>query len=174
MFLLGRDCSWRYRADPDSVALLHALKGMSYPIMVGHVDHGLRKNSSRDARFVQRLARRWDIPCVVKRENVRAYARTHAQGLEEAAREVRYRALAAIARKAKCSVIITAHTADDQAEDCFDELSSGELARVGLSGMPVRRDLNHGSYVLFLSDRSWACEEHRLMAYLKNLLASSA
>jgi tRNA(Ile)-lysidine synthase len=129
---------------PDSVALLHAVKAMPYALVVGHVDHGLRKNSGRDARFVERLARGWDLPCLVQRENVKAYARGHGFGMEEAAREVRYRALAAIAKKTKCSAILAAHTADDQAETVLMNFLRGS-GTAGLSGMAVERELNHGS-----------------------------
>ena len=117
---------------------------MPYSIVIGHVDHRLRQGSAADARFVERFARRWDLPFVVKRENVRAYARKHHVGLEEAAREIRYRLLAAMAKRAQCSAIVTAHTADDQAETVLMNFLRG-AGTAGLSGMPVARGLNHGS-----------------------------
>src|SRR5258708_3199306 len=101
---------------PDSLALAHILLGLPYSLIIGHVDHQLRKGSSGDAHFVERLARQWDIPCEVKRVNVKAYAKVHGLGLEEAARTVRYRELAVMAKKFKCAAVVTAHTANDQAE----------------------------------------------------------
>ena len=74
---------------PDSVALAHFLRRQPYALIIGHLDHQLRKGSARDAQFVRQLARLWDIPCLVKRANVQAYAKKHRLGVEEAAREVR-------------------------------------------------------------------------------------
>src|SRR5258706_3186634 len=110
---------------PDSVALAHFLRGQPYSLIIGHVDHQLRKGSALDARFVKRLAQEWDIPCRVKRMNVKAYAKTHGQGLEEAARTLRYQALAAMAKKSRCGAVVTAHAADDQAETALMNLLRG-------------------------------------------------
>src|SRR5262249_12276926 len=90
---------------PDSVALAHLLKSLPYPVVLGHVDHQLRKNSGRDAQFVQNLAKRWDVPVEVARVRIAARGR----GVEDAAREKRYAALTKMAEKIGCSVIVTAH-----------------------------------------------------------------
>jgi tRNA(Ile)-lysidine synthase len=126
---------------PDSVALAHWLRGKPYSVVIGHVDHQLRKGSAGDARFVKELAREWDIPCRVSRVNVKAYAKSHHLGLEEAARTLRYRALAAMAKKDRCAAIVTAHTADDQAETVLMNFLRG-AGPTGLAGMPARRVLN--------------------------------
>ncbi len=125
---------------PDSVALAHFLRGQPYSLIIGHVDHQLRKGSALDARFVKRLAQEWDIPCRVKRMNVKAYAKTHGQGLEEAARTLRYQALAAMAKKSRCVAVVTAHTADDQAETVLMNFLRGS-GPTGMAGMPARRSL---------------------------------
>jgi tRNA(Ile)-lysidine synthase len=151
---------------PDSVALLHAVKGMPFSVVIGHVDHQLRKKSGQDARFVERLARRWDLSCLVKRENVRAYARGHRLGLEEAAREVRYRALAAMAKKTKCTAILTAHTADDQSETVLMNFLRGS-GTTGLSGMAVQRGLNHGS-ALVLIRPLLGVRRKQILSYLRS------
>src|SRR6187399_2916230 len=75
---------------PDSVALAHFLCGQPYELVLGHVDHALRRSSRADARFVAQLARKWDLPLEQKRVPVRAFARLAHQGIEEAARTVRY------------------------------------------------------------------------------------
>jgi tRNA(Ile)-lysidine synthase len=126
------------------VALLHMLRSTPYQLTVGHVDHLLRKGSGKDAVFVQQLARQWDLPCMIKRVNVKARARAHRMGLEEAARDARYELLASMAKKGHCSAIITAHTADDQAETILMNFLRG-AGSSGLSGMPDSRDLNHDS-----------------------------
>ncbi len=129
---------------PDSVALAHFLRLQPYPFLIGHIDHQLRKGSARDAQFVRRLSREWDVPCVVKRVPVKAYAHAHHVGLEEAARDVRYRELAAMAKRLHCSAILTAHTADDQSETVLMNFLRG-AGPVGLSGMPITRRLHHAS-----------------------------
>src|SRR5690349_19032076 len=82
---------------PDSVALTHLLKALPFEIHVGHIDHGLRRGSRADARFVAALARQWDLPCYVKRVPVRRFAQAHGLGLEEAGRTLRYQELLAMA-----------------------------------------------------------------------------
>ena len=76
------------------------------------VDHGLRKESRREALAVARLARKLKIAHRTLRWN----GRKPATGLQEAARAARYRLLGDAARKAGAAHIVTAHTLDDQAE----------------------------------------------------------
>jgi len=123
---------------PDSVALAHFLKGLSYRLVIGHVDHQLRRGSAAEARFVQKLAKEWDLPCLVARVQVRRYAARNKMGLEEAARELRYAALVRLARQAKCAAIVTAHHADDQAETVLMNFLRG-AGPAGLAGIPERR-----------------------------------
>jgi tRNA(Ile)-lysidine synthase len=128
---------------PDSMALAHALKSLSYPLVFGHVDHGLRRNSGADARFVREMAQRWAVPCFVEKAAVRSEAGLRKQGLEEAARHLRYKALVKMAEKSICSVIATAHTADDQAETVLMNFLRG-AGPLGLAGIPPLRVLSEG------------------------------
>jgi len=118
---------------PDSTALLmlaarwrRARKGGPKLIAVT-VDHGLRPQSAGEARAVHRLARRLGVPHRV----VRWKGRKPATGLQEAARQARYRLLAAEARAAKAAHVLTAHTLDDQAETVLIRMSRGS----GLTGL---------------------------------------
>src|SRR5947207_7526651 len=74
---------------PDSVALAHLIKGSAAFLIVGHVDHQMRKGSASDARFVEALARRWALPLQATRVPVLSFAAARRLGLEEAARELR-------------------------------------------------------------------------------------
>ncbi len=151
---------------PDSVALAHFLRGQPYSLVIGHVDHQLRKGSARDARFVERLARGWEIPYRVKRVNVKAYAKAHGLGLEEAARDLRYRALAAMAKEGRCAAILIAHTASDQTETVLMNFLRG-AGPTGLAGIPAVRRLNqmNGGVIIrpFLNVR-----RDQIMRYLKH------
>ena len=130
----------------DSVALLQLVKRESalrgWKPCAAHVQHGLRgRESLRDQRFVEGLARSWGLPCSVRKIPVRTHARNRRLGLEEAARTLRYRALADEARRKGARAILVAHQADDQAETFLLNLMRGAGAD-GLSGMPPWRPLS--------------------------------
>jgi tRNA(Ile)-lysidine synthase len=121
----------------DSVALLHLLltlaPELSLRLSVLHVDHGLRPDSERDARFVLGLAARLGVPAEVARVTVPAGG-----SLEAAARAERYAALEAHARRLGAARIALGHTADDQAETVLMRMLGGAGVR-GLAGIPPRR-----------------------------------
>ena len=127
---------------PDSIALLHLLRRVQdefrLRLRVAHVDHGLHRSSPAHAAFVRDTARAWGIPFSVRRVNVRAHAKRHRLTIEEAARALRYAALAGVARRVRATHIATGHTADDQAETVLLWLLRGAGAD-GLGGMPATR-----------------------------------
>jgi tRNA(Ile)-lysidine synthase len=118
---------------PDSTALLLLMARWRRALKRGPklialtVDHGLRRASASEARAVKRLARRLGVP----HRTVRWEGKKPASGLQEAARNARYRLLAAAAKSAKASAVVTAHTLDDQAETLLLRLGRGS----GLSGL---------------------------------------
>jgi len=91
------------------------------------IDHGLRAESKREAAAVAKLARKLKIAHRI----VRWTGRKPKTGLQEAARQVRYRLLGDTARKVKASHILTAHTLDDQAETVLIRMSRGS----GITGL---------------------------------------
>jgi len=118
---------------PDSTALMvlaarwrNALKVKPKLIAVT-VDHGLRAESNREAAGVGRLARTLRIPHRILRWS----GRKPKTGLQQAARQARYRLLAEAARKARASHILTAHTLDDQAETVLIRMARGS----GITGL---------------------------------------
>jgi len=118
---------------PDSTALMLLAARWRRALAKGPkllavtVDHGLRRESAGEARAVKRLARALGVP----HHTVRWDGRKPSTGLQQAAREARYRLLAAVARKAKARCILTAHTLDDQAETVLIRMSRGS----GLTGL---------------------------------------
>jgi tRNA(Ile)-lysidine synthase len=134
---------------PDSVVLANFLRRQPYSLVIGHIDHRLRSGSARDAVFVKNLAKKWDILCRIKIVDVKAFIRRRSGGLEEVARKLRYQALAQIAQENGCSAILTAHTADDQAETILMNFLRGS-GPTGLAGMPVIRYLNHAGKIPIL------------------------
>jgi len=121
----------------DSVALIHLLvrasPGLGLRLVVGHLDHGLRRGSKADRRFVESLAASLSLQCLSGREEVAA-ARRRDESPEEAARRVRRRFLLDAAERAGADRIATGHTLDDQAETIVMRLVRGAGA-TALAGM---------------------------------------
>src|SRR6185436_5257565 len=120
----------------DSVALLHLLARSALGperLAVGHLDHGLRRGSAADRRFVERLAKSLGIPCISDRRSVPDLRRRD-ESLEEAARRVRRGFLVEAARAAGATVIASGHTLDDQAETVLMRFARG-AGPTALSGM---------------------------------------
>jgi tRNA(Ile)-lysidine synthase len=132
---------------PDSTALLMLVARWRKAhkagptLMAVTVDHGLRRESADEAREVKRLARRLGVP----HRTVRWEGKKPKTALQQAARQARYRLLAAAARAANARHVLTAHTLDDQAETVLMRMSRGSgitglasMARV--SPLPVGGD----------------------------------
>jgi tRNA(Ile)-lysidine synthase len=127
----------------DSVALACALESLRGPalgrLIVAHFNHRLRgEEADADERFVVDLARRLGLACEVWRERVDTQAITDGDGLEAAARTVRYAFLQAAAERLGARYVATAHTADDQAETVLHHVIRG-TGLAGLAGIPRAR-----------------------------------
>jgi len=118
---------------PDSVALMWLAarwrRGLKRgpALTVVTVDHGLRRESAREARAVKRLAASLDLP----HRTLRWTGDKPETGLPAAARGARYALLARAARAAGASHVMTGHTRDDQAETVLMRMTRGS----GLSGL---------------------------------------
>ncbi len=119
----------------DSTALAHALlrepAARARGVRAIHVDHGLHADSARWATHCAELARDWSMPLEIACVQV---DRDSGDGLEAAARDARY---AAIARAMRAdTVVLTAHHADDQAETVLLRLLRG----AGTGGVAAMRE----------------------------------
>jgi tRNA(Ile)-lysidine synthase len=127
---------------PDSVALLHVLhrlrSELDLRLVVAHLDHAIRPDSSEDADFVRALAHDLGINPVIKRVDVRSIATEAGVGVEEAGREVRYHFFEEVRVSAGAHVIATAHQRDDVLETFFLRILRGS-SLVGLRGIPAVR-----------------------------------
>jgi tRNA(Ile)-lysidine synthase len=118
---------------PDSTALLVLMARWRAALRHGPklvavtVDHRLRVESRSEAAAVHRLARKVNVA----HRTLTWSGKKPATGVQEAARDARYRLLAAAAREADARHIITAHTLDDQAETVLLRLTRGS----GISGL---------------------------------------
>ena len=93
----------------DSVVLLDMMAASDADIIVAHFDHGIREESAEDAAFVAALARHYEVPFEVRREELGE------QASEAFARERRYLFLRELAEKYDAR-IMTAHHLDDLVE----------------------------------------------------------
>lgn len=123
----------------DSVALLHALLDTGYRnLILCHLNHGLRgKASGQDAAFVRRLAKKHALPCAIERVNLTHVIEQSDESMELAARNARHAFFANCARTYRCSRVLLAHHADDQAETLLFNLLRGSG---GLKGMMFSTD----------------------------------
>jgi len=125
----------------DSMAMMHLLARWTtlrrVPVLVATVDHALRPESPDEAAFVGREAARLGLPHRI----LPWTGLKPATGLQAAAREARYRLLAAHAHESGASHLATAHTLDDQAETVLMRMAHGSGV-AGLSGMRRERDLS--------------------------------
>jgi len=126
------------------------------------VDHGLRPDAAREAAAVKRLARKLGVPHRI----VRWRGKKPKTGLQEAARNARYRLLAEEAARAGYEHVVTAHTLDDQAETVLFRLARGS-GLTGLAGMahasPIPAD---GRSMLFVVRPLLGVAKQRLVATL--------
>jgi tRNA(Ile)-lysidine synthetase-like protein len=114
----------------DSIALLLLFsllkKSHNLTIVLGHIHHGLRKESDNEEVFVKELAETKQIICEVRHLNL-----VKIPGWISIAREKRYQALNDIAKKYNTPYIFLAHTQTDNIETFFMHLIRG----CGLNGL---------------------------------------
>jgi len=135
----------------DSTALLLALveantasaqnkQPLGVVLSAAHVHHGLRgADADADEVFVRELCERLGVPLTVFRVDTAARRAAEREGVEEAARELRYQALGGLMASGAVDVVATAHTLDDQAETVMMKLLRGAWTE-GLGGIsPVKQ-----------------------------------
>ena len=129
-----------FSGGPDSSALLHALaavRGDARALRAMHVDHGLHADSTSWAAACAATCESLGVPLQMLRVTVQA----EGAGIEAAAREARYAALAG--HLGEDEWLVTAHHREDQAETVLLKLLRGAGPH-GLGGMRERRPLGRG------------------------------
>ena len=143
----GRPLVVAISGGADSSAMLLLLADTQsrhgWRVRTAHIDHLIQTEPVRDGfRLAARaVAARAGVPIDVVEADATTEAASSSDGLEAAARRVRYDALARIAQERGAPVVAVAHTEDDQAETVLLHILRGS-GLDGLSGMPRTRALN--------------------------------
>jgi len=118
------------------MALLQALGRIGFHnLVVCHLDHGLRGESSRgDAVFVAKQAGLMGFPLESARARTEEFAKATGRSLETAARDLRHAFFLECSKRRRCRRLLLAHHADDQIETCLFNFLRGSGA-AGLAGM---------------------------------------
>lgn len=154
---------------PDSTALMLLAarwvkaRKRAPKLLAVTIDHGLRAQAAAEAAAVERLARRLGVT----HRTLRWSGNKPKTGLQEAARNARYRLLAQAAQQAGYGHVLTAHTLDDQAETVLFRLARGS-GLAGLCGMALAAPLPAGDKsALFVVRPLLRLPKARLVATLK-------
>lgn len=136
----------------DSVGLLVAMadarREAGLVLSAIHVHHGLRgAEADADVAFVVELAKELDVPLRVERGDVGALAAERGNGIEEAARVLRYGFFHDLLQRKEADSVATAHTMDDQAETVLMKLLRGAWTE-GLSGVAPVVDVEGGGRIV--------------------------
>ena len=123
---------------PDSMALLYVLleiEEIDFNIHIAHVNHGVRgKEALADEIFVEKLAKKLNLPYYSIQVNMNQYAKDKGISSEEAGRKLRYGFFHEILRKIGGGKIAVAHNKNDQAETLLMRIFRG-TGIDGLRGM---------------------------------------
>ena len=131
---------------PDSLALAALAKIYEYEknikVFYVLVDHGIRKNSAKEALKVKRLLKKINITLniLTNKENIKT-------NVQSKARTARYKLLLKFGELKKIKYILTGHHSDDQIETFLIRLSRGSGVQ-GLSSMKARTKLNKKIYLI--------------------------
>ena len=139
LFHAGQRIGVAVSGGPDSVLLLHFMRDTALEwgttLAAVHFNHHLRgAESDADERFVRNLADSLGLECICGQAEVARVAREKRRNLEATARELRYRFFFSLVDQGRVDKVVTAHTANDQAETVLMRLLRGAGTR-GLSGI---------------------------------------
>lgn len=142
----------------DSMALMHGVSELRVElglgVIIGHVDHGIRPDSRKDADFVRNAASKLELDCIVRRVGPAPQS-----NIEAWARRRRYEALQEILARSSSNLILTAHTADDVAETLLMRLLANKEP-TSIDGFDPTRCLlrpflgvSRGAVIAYLKER---------------------
>jgi tRNA(Ile)-lysidine synthase len=122
----------------DSMLLVELLLEVGAPIELAHVNFQLRgEESEADEQFVAAYAKKKKLILHVKRGDITRRRKQLKQGIQEAARQLRYEWFETLRVEREAGFVVTAHHADDQVETMLFHFLRGSGVQ-GLAGMAER------------------------------------
>ena len=140
----GRPLILAVSGGPDSLGLLLLAAAVRHDsVIAATVDHRLREEAKHECRRVASICHKFDVHHATLVVEVPDDAR----GVQAAARDMRYRALAKYAARKDAYAVATAHHVDDQAETVLMRVARGAGVS-GLAGVRDRRPLNEATQLI--------------------------
>ncbi len=134
----GKNLLIAYSTGIDSTALLHILHRLAprlnLRLAAANLNHMLRPQAAREQKIAHASCARLQIPFFGESADVTTFAKDNRTGIEEGARILRYTFLEKIRLRTGAQYIVTAHHANDLAEDVLMRLIRG-AGWPGISGM---------------------------------------
>lgn len=122
----------------DSVALLLILQELGYAVTAAHCNFGLRAEAGEEEAWVNALCARLVIPLYVRRFSQQDFDQFEGQGIQQAARKLRYAFFEEVLANESIPQCATAHHADDQLETQVMSFFRGNSAQL-LHSIPSQR-----------------------------------
>lgn len=132
-----------FSGGADSSAILHYLSKKTKKLLCVHINHMIRgEEALRDEFFCKNMCQKYGVRFLSYVVDVPSLAKKRKQGLEETARQERYRIFEKIlSQNEDYKCIVTAHNANDNAETVLFNLSRGSGPK-GISGIkPVSNNI---------------------------------
>lgn len=146
----------------DSVCLSHILhvisKTKELGVVLAHVDHALRPDSSEDFKLVTQLADSWGLELEFKQLE----APSSGENVEQWGRKERYKFFREVKRKHQADFIVTAHTASDLVETMLMRLISNKDIGRGIVSIDEELGLLRPMTDIFRAELETYCEAQGL------------
>ncbi len=125
-----------FSGGADSSALLHFLKDKCKNLVCVHINHMIRGDEAmRDEQFAKDVCKKYNVKLISQRIDIPKLAKESKKGLEQTAREERYKLFYKIlSENPQYKCIATAHNADDNFETVLFNLTRGTGTQ-GLAGI---------------------------------------
>ena len=128
---------------PDSIVMFYILNELSevlnFEIFVAHINHGIRKESTDDEKYVEKWCEKFGVKFFPLHVNVQQIAKNQKLGLEEAGRKIRYDFFDEVSKKVGANKIAVAHNKNDKAETIIMNILRGSGSK-GLCGIQPKQN----------------------------------
>lgn len=124
-----------FSGGADSSALLHYFAKRAKKVACVHVNHMIRgAEAERDEEFCRSICEKYGVELICHKIDIPALAKKEGRGIEEIARQERYRVFYEELEARGFDAILTAHNADDNTESIIFNLARGSGTN-GIAGI---------------------------------------